>query len=77
MPHTAGMTRTYSTITWGLALVAAAIVLQWQQSIPWGLAAAGAVPVIAAVISLMMNEDEAAKAKAAEQRAKRVTRSNA
>lgn len=45
-----GMTRTLGTITWGLALLLSAIVLAWQQSIPWALATAGAVALIVGLI---------------------------
>jgi hypothetical protein len=44
------MTRTFSTITWGLALLAAAVVLAWSQSLPWALAAAGGVAVLGGLV---------------------------
>jgi hypothetical protein len=47
------MSRDYSTITWGIALVVAAIVLNWQQSITWAIASAGAVAVISGIIKAL------------------------
>ena len=47
------MTRTYSTITWGLALIVSAVVLAWQQSIPWAIAAAGAVAVVGGLVKAL------------------------
>jgi len=58
------MTRTYSTITWGFALILAAIVLAWQQSLPWALGAAGAVPVIAGIAKSVATEEASIKARA-------------
>ena len=63
------MTRTQSTLVWGLALIAGAAVLAWQQSITWALGAAGAVPTLAALVAFIAEEDANAKAKAAKQRA--------
>ena len=61
------MSRTLSTITWGAALIVAAIVLNWQQSIPWSLAAAGAVPVTVGLAKGLIDLDatDAAKREAA------------
>ena len=50
------MTRTFSTITWGLALLAAAVVLAWQQSIPWAIASAGAVAVIIGIVKAQIDD---------------------
>ena len=47
------MSRYYSTITWGLALIAAALFLAWTQSIPWALTAAGIVAVIGGLIKAL------------------------
>jgi len=47
------MTRTFSTITWGLALIVAAVFLAWQQSIPWALAAAGVVAVVGGLVKAL------------------------
>jgi hypothetical protein len=63
------MTRTFSTITWGAALIVSAIVLNWQQSIPWAIASAGAVAVIVGVAKAIADEDAANKANVAKQRA--------
>ena len=63
------MTRTQSTLVWGLALIAGAAVLAWQQSITWALGAAGAVPTLAAVVAFIAEEDATNKAKVAERRA--------
>ena len=65
------MTRTFNTITWGLALLACAAVLAWQQSIPWALAATGAVPTIAGLVKAIYEEDANAQAKAAKVKADR------
>ena len=65
------MTRTQSTLVWGLALIAAAAVLAWQESITWALAAAGAVPTLAAVVAFIADEDATNKAKVAERKAAR------
>jgi len=59
------MTRTYSTITWGLALIVSAVVLAWQQSLPWALAAAGAVAVITGVVAALIDDEVARNAKMA------------
>jgi hypothetical protein len=67
------MTRTFSTITWGLALLLAAAVLAWQQSLPWALAAAGAVPTLAGLAKAIAGEDETSRANAAAARAARVS----
>lgn len=62
------MSRTYSTITWGLALIVSAAVMAWQQSLPWSLAAAGVVPVIAGLIQGFADtETEGKQAKTQEQ----------
>lgn len=53
------MSRTYSTITWGIALIVAAIVLNWQQSITWAVASAGAVAVISGIVKAVADEDAA------------------
>jgi hypothetical protein len=50
------MSRTYSTITWGLALIVSAVVLAWQQSIPWAIASAGAVAVIIGIVKAQMDD---------------------
>ena len=55
------MTRTYSTITWGLALLLAAAVLAWQQSLPWTLATVGAVTTIAGLAKAITEETAHAK----------------
>jgi hypothetical protein len=55
------MTRTFSTITWGLALLVAAIVLAWAQSLPWALAAAGGVVVIVGIVKAQDVADKAPK----------------
>jgi len=47
------MSRDYSTITWGLALIVGALFLNWQQSIPWALAAAGSVAVVAGLVKAL------------------------
>lgn len=60
------MTRTYSTITWGLALLAAAIVLAWAQSLPWALAVAGAVAVIVGIGKALTDAETARDAKRVE-----------
>jgi hypothetical protein len=65
------MTRTYSTITWGLALIVAAIASQTLATVPWTLAAAGTVPVLAGALRLILNDNTDMMVKAAEQRAKR------
>jgi len=62
------MSRTYSTITWGLALVVAALVLNWQQSIPWAIASAGAVAVAGGVAVALLDVDAKAHASAAAKR---------
>ena len=67
--HTASMTRTFSTITWGIALLFASVVLANSHSLPWTLAAAGAVPTVAGLIKAMIESSAADKAKDAEQRA--------
>ena len=53
------MTRTFSTITWGAALIVSALVLNWQQSIPWAIASAGVVPVIVGVAKGLMDSEKA------------------
>jgi hypothetical protein len=65
------MSRTYSAITWGLALIVAALVLNWQQSIPWAMASAGAIAVIGGAVVALMDADgkDAAKRAAREQAA--------
>ena len=63
------MTRIHSTLTWGLALIATAVVLNWQQSIPWSLAAAGAVAIIGAIVAAIAQEDTTHKAKVAKDKA--------
>ena len=63
------MTRTQSTLVWGIALLLAAGVLAWAQSLPWTLAAAGAVPTIVGLIKLMNEENANAKANAAKAKA--------
>ena len=59
------MTRTYSTITWGLALIAAAIVLNWAQSIPWAIASAGAVAVVVGIARAQLDDVATHEAKVA------------
>jgi len=69
------MTRTYSTITWGLALIVAAIVLNWAQSIPWAIASVGAVAVIGgAAVALLDADAKASAERAAKQAAARAVR---
>jgi len=58
------MTRTYSTITWGLTLMLAAVVLAWKQSLPWTLAAAGAVATIAGLAKVAVEGTALAKQEA-------------
>jgi len=59
------MTRTFSTVTWGLALLLAAVVLAWQQSIPWAIAAAGAVAVLGGILTALIDDEVARNAKQA------------
>jgi hypothetical protein len=47
------MSRDYSTITWGLALIVAALFLTWTESIPWALTAAGAVAVVGGLVKAL------------------------
>ena len=67
--HNAAMTRLFSTVTWGLALLLSAAVLAWQQSLPWALAAAGAVPVVVGLGKALWNGEAADNAKFAKARA--------
>jgi hypothetical protein len=62
------MTRIHSTLTWGIALIVAALVLNWQQSIAWSLGAAGGVATIGAIIAAIAQEDTTHKAKVAKDR---------
>ncbi|MDA8440476.1 MAG: hypothetical protein M0Z51_16680 [Propionibacterium sp.] len=55
------MSRTFSTITWGLALIVAAAVLAWQQSIPWAIAAAGAFAIIVGIVKAQIDDVEPAR----------------
>ena len=57
------MSRTYSTITWGLALIVSAGVLLWQQSIPWAIASAGAVAVTGGLVKAFIDDEAATAAK--------------
>ena len=57
------MTRTFSTIIWGFALIVAALILNWQQSIPWALAAAGGVAVIVGSGKWLIDDEVARNAK--------------
>jgi hypothetical protein len=47
------MSRDYSTITWGLALIASALFLTWTGSISWALTAAGTVAVVAGLVKAL------------------------
>ena len=66
--HNAAMTRLFSTVTWGLALLLSAAVLAWQQSLPWTLATAGAVPVVVGLGKALWNGEAADNAKFAKAR---------
>ena len=69
------MTRTFSMITWGSALLLAAFVLASERSLPGALAAAGAVLMIVGAVTAMIEgyvgivreEDAKANGQAAEQ----------
>lgn len=67
------MTRTQSTVVWGVALLSAALVLGFGGSLAWVLAAAGAVPVLAGLVLAAMADDETSRVKAAAARAARVS----
>ena len=67
------MTRTQSTIVWGVALLAAALVLGFGGSLAWVLGAAGAVPVLAGLVLAARSDDDASRVKAAAARAARVS----
>ena len=67
------MTRTQSTLIWGVALLAAAAVLGLAQSLTWALAAGGGVPTLAGLIKIITEEDETSRANAAAARAARVS----
>jgi hypothetical protein len=54
------MSRGNSTITWGLALITAALFLAWTQSLPWALMAAGVVAVISGLIANTIRSIDAA-----------------
>jgi len=60
------MTRTFSTITWGIALLLAAVVLAWAQSLPWALAAAGAMAVLGGIGKALTDAETARNAKRVE-----------
>ena len=62
------MTRAQGTLTWGLALIVGALVLHWQQSIPWALTATGAVAVIGAIAAMLIAGDAAHEVEAAKVR---------
>jgi len=59
------MSRTFSTVTWGIALLAAAIVLAWAQSLPWALAVAGVVAVLGGFLTVLVDDKVARDAKTA------------
>ena len=67
------MTRTQSTLIWGVALLAAAAVLGLAQSLTWALAAAGGVATLAGLVKIITEEDESSRANAAAARAARVS----